>query len=123
MLASEVLEFILLASRTVDLNVWGAVVRGAGIWGNGIEGAGILDPACWGLGVPEPRLLRFGVLGYGILVSNMLVLRVLGFTARVWSTGVQGALLLEERAIHLCWHETTVNQAKPCLRQLLKPLK
>lgn len=41
MLASEVLEFILLESRTVDLNVWGAVVRGAGIWGNGIEGAGI----------------------------------------------------------------------------------
>lgn len=41
MLASEVLEFILLESRTVDYNVWGAVVRGAGIWVNGIEGAGI----------------------------------------------------------------------------------
>lgn len=63
------------------------------------------------MGVLEPRLLRFRVLGYGILVSNMLVLRVLGFTARFWIAGVQGSLLLEEQVIHLCWRNCEPSQA------------
>lgn len=63
------------------------------------------------------------MLEYGVLASGMLVLRVLVFTVGVWSAGVQGALFLEMPAIPLRWHETTMNQAKPCLHQLLKPLK
>lgn len=52
MLASEVLEFILLVSQTVSFKVWGAVVRGAGIWVRSWVqhvGVKVLVWGCWSL--------------------------------------------------------------------------